>query len=415
MSREISGGMRPRGLVLAGSLLLPAVAFAETNRSLPEDFVADVQGWMVSERAGEPSRLRQVLPSTGVTAAAAGEPVIIYINRAGATLAPGNNDSRTNRSTLVNQTTAIPAWNTSAANWQAIMDCTRTMWAPFNVQITDVDPGNVPHFESIVTTRSSVLGMDPNVGGVSPYTIGCNVIPNSIVFTFADAFGGNAETICEVMAQEVAHSIGLDHEMLASDPMTYLSYNGLQAFRDQTVRCGEYASRNCGLQGECGANQNSYQMLMARVGPRGAGDNGLPDISITAPADGAQVPPGFTVATEASDDGAIQRVELWIDGALVDTRTAAPYTFQTPTSLEDGSHRVETIAYDDAGQSGSAQITVVVARVGGGGGGGGTDPGADSRDPGDLVGGCQAGTGAGASSLALLGLALLGLGRRRRA
>ena len=414
--------MRSLRLALVGSLFAaPAFAGPVSVSTDAEDFVAPVEGWMVSERASGVSSVRQVL-APAEQAHAAGETLILYINKNGTTLSPGTNDARTNRSTLVNQTTSIPAWTTSDANWQAIMDCTRTMWAPFNVVVTDVDPGNVPHMESIVTTDSSVIGMDPNVGGVSPYTIGCDFIPNSIVFTFANAFNGNAETICEVMGQEMAHSVGLDHEMLASDPMTYLQYNGLQAFRDQAVSCGEYQNRACGLQGECGATQNSYQMLMERVGPNGGGQNGIPSVAITSPQDGARVPPGFSVSADAQDDGSISKVELWVDGVLTDTKTAAPFTFQTSAQLANGSHAIQTIAYDDGNQSSTAQITVTVEQGApdpggdgdgdGTGGGNGDGSGDGTQDPAQLVGGCQASGGGASGVLLLLGLAF-GLARRR--
>lgn len=412
--------MRPVQLAAALLLLAPAAALAEDNSSTIEEYTAPVQGWMEAQRPDGLTTVRQVLPSTGVNIAAAGAPLILYINHNGVTLSPGDNDSRTNKSTLVTQTTAVPAWTTSAATWTSIMNCTRAMWAPFNVTVTDVDPGNVPHMESVVTTLSSTIGMDPNVGGVSPYTIGCDVIPNSVVFTFAQAFNGDPETICEVMGQEMAHSIGHDHEMLASDPLTYLEYNGLQAFRDQTVSCGEYSNRACGLQGECGATQNSYTMMMTRVGAAGGGGgtNPAPVVAITSPSEGAMVRPGFRVDVSAQDDGSIAKVELMIDGALVDTKTAGPFSFTTATTMAMGQHTIETVATDNANQTTSKTISVTISNEAppqdppDGDGDGNPDDGSD--DPGALVSGCQAGGTSGAGGLALLGLALVGLVRRRR-
>ena len=85
------------------------------------------------------------------------------------------------KATLVNGQVQIPAWSTSEANWDTIMDCVRDMYSRWDVTVTDVDPGDVPHIESIVTTTSSVIGMPPNVGGVSPFTLDCSPIENSIV------------------------------------------------------------------------------------------------------------------------------------------------------------------------------------------------------------------------------------------
>lgn len=412
--------MRTLRLAAAALLSLPASsALAETRTTSPiEEYVPPVAGWMTAERPNGVQTVRQVLEPVGPPRAV-GETLILYINKNGTTLTPGTNDSRTNRSTLVNQTRAIPAWNVSATAWQQIMDCTRTMWAPFNVLVTDVDPGNVPHMESIVTTVPGTIGMDPNVGGVSPYLIGCGAIDNSIVFTFADAFGGDPETICEVMGQEMAHSIGLDHEMLASDPMTYLQYNGLQSFKDQAVSCGEYQNRACGLQGECGASQNSYQMLMQRVGPAGGGGGAIPEIAITSPANGATVRPGFSVTADATDDGTIARVELWLDGALVDTKTVGPFTFTTSGALTAGVHTVQTVVYDNDDQSSIAQIEVTVSPDAPPDPDGDGTPDVDgdgdgTQDPAQIVGGCAAGGGSSGAGLVLLGLAAVGLARRRR-
>jgi len=412
--------MRLIRVAAVGSLLsLPAIATAETNSSPLEPYSAPVQGWMSAQRADGLQTVRQVLPAShGTDVLAAATPLIIYVNRTGVTLTPGDNDSRNNRSTLVDQTTAIPAYQTSDAAWAEIMSCFRKIYEPFAVTVTDSDPGNVPHMESIVTTLSSTIGLDPNVGGVSPYTIGCTPISNSIVFTFGKAFGDDPETICEVMAQETAHSVGLDHEMLASDPMTYLQYNGLQAFRDETVSCGEFQNRNCGLQGECGASQNSYQLLLERIGPGGGTTpNAAPTISISSPPNGSTVPPGFSVVADADDDGSISAVELYIDGQLADTKIAAPFTFQTSADLGEGSHQIQTVVYDDTDQD--AQTTILVTVANGapnpdpdGSGGNGAD---GDQTPAELVGGCQA-TGGGASGglLALLGITLAGLPRRRR-
>ncbi len=415
--------MRPLRLAAAlGLLIAPATATAEDQSSSPiEEYVAPVQGWMESVRPDGISTLRQVLPSTGVAEAPGGPPLILYINKNGVTLAPGDNDARTNKSTLVTQTTAVPAWTVSATAWSQIMSCTQTMFAPFNITVTDVDPGaTVSHMESVVTTLSSTIGMDPNVGGVSPYTIGCDYIPNSIVFTFAQAFNGDPETVCEVMAQEMAHSIGLDHQMLASDPMTYLDYTGLQSFKDQTVSCGEYQNRACGLQGECGATQNSYQMLMTRVGAAGGGGtDAIPTLGITAPANGAQVPLGFRIDVNAQDDGAIAKVDFKIDGTLVGTDTTAPFSFSTANTMAMGQHTVETIATDDTGQVATQSITVTITNDAPpqdppDTGEDPDDPSDPNGDPAELVSGCSASTDAGGGML----LVLLGFGlvyKRRRA
>ncbi|MCE9574953.1 MAG: hypothetical protein K8W52_17520 [Deltaproteobacteria bacterium] len=353
--------------------------------------------------------------------------LVLYLNKNGGTYSPANeNDSRTNASTIPQQASVIAPWNVSAAGWQQVVDCVKAEFAPFNIQVTDVDPGNVPHIESVIAGSPGDVQMPNNVGGVSPFTIDCQTIPNSIVYTFANIYGTNYQTVCEVAAQEIAHSFGLDHEYLASDPMTYLDYNGHKTFQNTSSQCGEYQARLCGLvdQGyaSCRANQNSVALLTERIGAAGPADAVAPQVAISSPSNGATVHSGFAVAVSASDNVAVTKVELYIDGALVDTKTAAPYAFTAPTTLALGSHSIETRGYDTANMTNST-VTVQLAAGGGGngtgggngsggGGGSGSGDGTGGTDDGYITGGCAA--GGGGSPMLLLGLAALGLVRRRR-
>src|SRR5262245_59791523 len=78
---------------------------------------------LVMARQVLPDRMPRVLQVDGVNPAVLAQSRIIYLNKNGVTLAPGNNDARTNKSTIVNATTAIPAWNVTAANWQTVVTC----------------------------------------------------------------------------------------------------------------------------------------------------------------------------------------------------------------------------------------------------------------------------------------------------
>jgi uncharacterized protein (TIGR03382 family) len=124
----------------------------------------------------------------------------------------------------------------------------------------------------VIGGHPSDVGLPDNVAGVSPFTSDCSIIESSIVFAFTDVLPDDPRTVCEVMAQEIAHSFGLDHEMLPSDPMTYLDYAGERTFRDEMASCGEFADRKCGINGNmCRQRQNSVALLKQRLGPRGGG------------------------------------------------------------------------------------------------------------------------------------------------
>lgn len=405
--------MRTTTILASVLVVVPVIARAE--RPLVDARTAGLYDVVASERTlGDITFARVVVPATGLAALAQSR--TIYLNRKGVTLYPGNDDARTNRSSIVNQTSQVPAWNTSDANWAAVVTCMKDMFARWDVTITDQDPGNVPHLEAVFGGSPQNVGMPSGVGGVSPFTYDCGIIENSIVFTFTSVMGNNAQTNCEVMAQEIAHSYGLDHEMLASDPMTYLSYNGKRTFKDQTVSCGEYQNRACGIGGNvCRPNQNSVQLLNQRLG---LADLVAPELAITSPADQATVAPAFEVTATATDNVAVAKADLYIDDVLAGSITGpGPYAFSTDAALAEGPHVVRVEASD--GKNVQSQTIMVTVRAGGDGSGDGDGDGTgDGNGAGDGDGNGDGGVGGGCASGREVGLAfglLLAFRIRRRA
>lgn len=431
--------LRAAAGLLATTALLP-VAHADVVHTVrgtgevaaPFEFVA------TAPNAHELQFARQALPpreqvTTGTVNPDAGDAAlaqsrIVYLNKNGVTLtAAATNDARANRSTIAAQTTTIPAWNVTPTVWTQTVACVKEIFAPFGVTIVETDPGNVPHIEAVFGGSPQQLGLPSGVAGVSPFTQDCSVIENSIVFTFTNVLPANDPRLaCEIQAQEIAHSYGLDHELLAADPMTYLPYNGNRAFQNVAAQCGEDTARPCGIGGStCRPNQNSVALLKERLGTR---DAVAPTVAITSPANGAVVAPGFTVAVTASDDVQVASARLLIDGVAVGMPlTAPPWQFTTPADLAEGNHTL-LVEVSDGTNVQPQQITVSVHRAGeegehgehggggggeGGGGGGGTGGGAGESEPTvDVVGGCS--TSGGSAGGLLLGIALLGGAIRRR-
>lgn len=421
-------------LSLTAALVVPSLAQAETRVTSPRpeqapavaglDITVNPRGYLTARQALVVDPGTTVAPPDGQPTALMASRYI-YLNKNGVTLTPGNNNSGNNRSTLVNGTSSVPAWNVSATGWQQVVGCVQELFAPFAVTVSDQAPAaGVRHLEAVFggTAQDVIPDAPQGVLGVSPFTTDCNIIEDSIVFTFTTSavqyLGNDYREICEIAAQEIAHSVGLDHVLNASDPMTYLTYNGNRSFKSGAVQCGEDTPRQCGLVNQgfpaCRANQDSVGLLGARLGlAPGGGGGGTdlpPTIAITSPGNDDVVPPGFTVYADADDDTAVVRVELFVDGALVATDTSAPYQFDAPDSLVDGDHEVQVVAFDAAGES-TTTINVQVQAgadpidppTGGGGG---------STDPQTITGGCS--SSGHPAGVGLLGLALIGLIRRRR-
>ncbi len=102
---------------------------------------------------------------------------------------------------------------------------------------------------------------------------------------------------------------------------------------------------------------------VAAYRPRLADAGGVaPVVSFLAPTNGALVlaEADLRVRLTASDDVAVARVELWVDGGLYGTDTSAPYQFKLAAPLAAGTLSLEARAFDLAGNQGLATAAVTV-------------------------------------------------------
>jgi hypothetical protein len=292
---------------LIAGLAYPALADANSR-------AADGHPYLISKSLPNNDGVifaRQEVPAVPQVAgldsiSALAESRIVYLNRSGITVAPGNNDSRANVSSLAKASTQLKAWDVSDTDWNSTVSCIQDLFARFQIQIVTTDPGNVSHVEAVFSSDnfSKLNPTDPNalqVAGISPFTNDCGVINNSMVFTFAGALNNKPRTVCEVMAQEIAHSYGADHELLASDPLTYLPYNGDRSFKNEFAACGESNERPCGINGStCRDKQNSVQLLGERLGfNNGSGQPGATED------DNAEIRGGCAATNQSIQFGAL--------------------------------------------------------------------------------------------------------------
>ena len=173
-------------------------------------------------------------------------------------------DSRINRSTILGLPTAsLPPFALPADFWDDLVACVQRTYRPFAVEVTDVDPGNVPHLEHVIAGLPQDIGHDSGTAGVSPFT--CGFIPNSISFTFAGLYGSvpspeNLAELCWTVVHEIGHQHGLDHHAYVPDAMTYAPGCGPKLLPARDVPCGEFTPEPC-LCG--GASENSYARIRA--------------------------------------------------------------------------------------------------------------------------------------------------------
>jgi subtilisin family serine protease len=111
------------------------------------------------------------------------------------------------------------------------------------------------------------------------------------------------------------------------------------------------------------------RLLFSVFGGGGGGDTTPPTTSITSPTNGATVSGTTTVSANASDAVGVTRVELYVDGGLVGSDSTAPYQIAwNTTTASNGSHGLQTRAFDAAGNVGSSTVVnVTVSNATGGG------------------------------------------------
>ena len=94
-------------------------------------------------------------------------------------------------------------------------------------------------------------------------------------------------------------------------------------------------------------------------------DEVLPEVVITTPGTFNNVVDTVSVHVDASDDQAVAYVELYVDGELLATDDAAPFSFDWDTTAKrDGSRTLLARAYDTSGNVKSSDlVTVIVANI----------------------------------------------------
>ena len=253
-------------------------------------------------------------------------PVTAFLNRAGGTFQGGADDSSRSVSSVLSYynrgSINLPAAGYGDADWQSLVACVKSIYAPYNVTITDSRPSGV-YTEIVVTNAwaSSVLGISNSVGGIAP--IGqCRAVPQAVGFVFEPTYDrsgfGGVRGACEAAAHELGHTLSLSHEQLQSDLMSYAPASLSKKFQDSASACGVSASApescSCG-----GSTQDSAKQLLSIVGASTGGTTTTPStgptttttstIAVVTPANGASVA-GNGAVTVSVDGGGASNVRL---------------------------------------------------------------------------------------------------------
>lgn len=190
---------------------------------------------------------------------------IVVLERNGAKLLGGEDDSRHNISSVVatkQKAATIPKFNGSDQQWRDFVKCVRKVFAPYDIEVVEKRPERGSYVLAVVGGKPSAIGYEKRIAGLAPYN--ADVVDDPIAFVFADTLDDDPIKMCETAAEEIGHTYGLDHEYNCKDPMTYLKSCGTQSFQNVEAPCGEYKKRPC-KDGK--PTQNTAARLLSVLGP----------------------------------------------------------------------------------------------------------------------------------------------------
>jgi uncharacterized protein (TIGR03382 family) len=237
----------------------------------------------------------------------------------------------------------------------------RDTFKPFDIEVVTEDPGSASHFEVMIGGTSRQLNPQLDAGGVAPY-VSCGATRNNgLSFVFASG-QGNINYLCGAVAQEACHVWGLDHELNADDPMTYLELGSSKRFQNDDAKCGEDNPRRCRCNG---TTQNSFRYMTETFGLNP--EIGAPSLAILTPTEGAWVKPRFPISAQFMSELDMIQASLSIDNAVIeDDPQNGILAFNAP-DLPGGAHTVELEAVDAGDRTVMASVNVnVMAACGNG-------------------------------------------------
>jgi hypothetical protein len=149
----------------------------------------------------------------------------VVVQRGGGRVTAGDWD---NSSRLISRIVAeagraavtMPAFEGTDAEWQAMLACVRAQYRGLPVDLVEAPPPDDAYLLLLVGGRPQALGK-AGLWGLSSTGMK-EVVPKGVGFVFSAEVRGNARGVplCETVAHEVGHMIGLSHTDNCADLMS---------------------------------------------------------------------------------------------------------------------------------------------------------------------------------------------------
>lgn len=355
-------------------VFLTAAVTAATLLPTPAT-AAPVSSFRTTHRCGTPQvPVATPTPDAAPPVVYAATPRTIYLNRNGGTYQAGNvatsaATNAVNQNIIGSSGTFTIAPLGTGFNWTTIAACVREHFKPYNIRVVETEPTTGDYVEAVVGGDGTEIGFEPNqLFGIAAADNFCGVTERGIAFNFSEthrAVPQQDAELCATIAHEVGHLLGLEHETLPMDVMSYvlISETTGKSFVNQNSQCGTTPQQpqqcSCG-----GSSTNSAARLTNFIGLRST-EMVPPTLAVVDPTDKLTLPPSFVVTSTATDNEAMSDVTVKIDGNEVgiDTEPEGDTYKVMVTGIAEGDHAMEVIAHDQAGNATTKQLSIKVEKL----------------------------------------------------
>jgi hypothetical protein len=192
-----------------------------------------------------------------------GQTTMVYLARTGGSYTPGPNDSRANTSSLLSASHTFAAYD--SPSWAMAHDCIVQQLAPFEISVTESDPGTAPHLEIVLSPADgSEIGISAQQSAI--YASSCDPDRNAIAFVWPKAVSDDPTTTCKLVVQAVGMAGGLEFTTACHDAMSFdiIAPQCGGGFVDMPLQCG--AGQPAACRCSPGTTQDSFQKMAKAFG-----------------------------------------------------------------------------------------------------------------------------------------------------